>query len=463
MMVCLTPFGSCFEPESPDGNEKHPSMIVNNQPAFHPRPVGRSESEYQDSDRKKTQGLTRQSFASSRTSFTRRSRFWSDSSSRRPLISAPSGFRHVQSGSFRFEFDMRSSRVQSASRPCQSASDDFVTREKKYVHPLELGIYLPDHRISPILPHFEFPSIITPPPPAYCAERSEQDHLLSRQRSHSSTSFHIPRRQLVGSPSTTQDGVLRPRIPAKSKYRARAYTAPEVDTIRERVASALIEVEYLQKQIDDAVERQNLYASIWPSISHSMAHTMPNLEPMPSIPALPPEAPSFAERLNADMQRPQNASCQRILVHEDIHEGKKAGKSRITQTCDDGPLPPPLPLVFRPPLRKKKSFSAVSTWLFPGQETAKNASFESITNKPKPVKGNNGFYQIVTGPSGRRSYESFDSISTWHTEDEDRTVPRTWSLGSTPVQNQDEQPLERTATFGKNDARLGKPHVGVAI
>lgn len=114
-------------------------------------------------------------------------------------------------------------------------------------------------------------------------------------------------------------------------------------------------------------------------------------------------------------------------------------------------LSPPLPLVLRPPLRKKKSFSRVSTWLFPGSEHNRDTSIDSVTNAPRPVKGTEGFYQCVPAAGGieRRSFDTVNSVSTWETDDEDRTPPTAWSPESTPVAKQNQRPLERTATFGR--------------
>lgn len=191
---------------------------------------------------------------------------------------------------------------------------------------------------------------------------------------------------------------------------------------------------------------------------------------MPSIPALPPAAPSFAQRLNADTERPQTAPIKTptpTAGHRKTSEdGMMATVSHGQVVRENQPLPPPLPLVLRPPLRKKKSFSRVSTWLFPGQGEGKLGSFELVTNKPRPVKTSGGFYQVVAadGTVAQRSCESIDSLSTWETEDEERTAPTTWSPESTPAPKQEERAtIERSATFGKNDARLGKPLVGVAM
>lgn len=136
---------------------------------------------------------------------------------------------------------------------------------------------MPENQISPLLPHFQFP---IPPIPAaaHLPQRRATDassNDQSHERSYSSMSFHVPRKAGVdGSPSTLQDEIP-PLIPPKAKARARAYTSPEVDVIKERVASAMIEVERLQRQIDDVIERQSLYAPSRPSTAHSMARTMP--------------------------------------------------------------------------------------------------------------------------------------------------------------------------------------------
>ena len=69
------------------------------------------------------------------------------------------------------------------------------------------------------------------------------------------------------------------------------------------------------------------------------------------------------------------------------------------------PLAPPLPLVLRPPLRKKKSFSGrrVSRWLFPapagGEEVQVQGVGGSVTNAPRPVRGGEGFYQSFSSSS----------------------------------------------------------------
>ena len=175
---------------------------------------------------------------------------------------------------------------------------------------------------------------------------------------------------------------------------------------------------------------------------------------MPSIPALPPSAPSFAERLNSEIERPQTAPLNTEFEisnrSEEFGDGKPTTSTLRHARYDDTLLPPPLPLVLRPPLRKKKSFSRVSTWLFPSGQHNRDLSLDSITNLPRPIKGTEGFYQCVApGDDGRRSFGSVGTVTTWDSEEEQRTVPTTLSPQSTPIAQRDMLRLERTATFGK--------------
>lgn len=140
------------------------------------------------------------------------------------------------------------------------------------------------------------------------------------------------------------------------------------------------------------------------------------------------------------------------------------------------PLAPPLPLILRPPLRKKKSFSRVSNWLFPAgaedreQPTTPKAqhtrdlSLDSVTNAPQPLTDRDGFYQTLPPSalfSGRRgSYDSMSNItkSGTHSEystDEDpfvgpgtATATSNWSPGSTPP-----------VTFNRKDSATSRGHL----
>lgn len=303
-------------------------------------------------------------------------------------------------------------------------------------------------------------------------------------------SFHIPRKHVRGGSNASQEPVTPPSIPQRA--RARAYTAPHVERIVERIASAMIEKERLEAEIESIIERQSIYISSRPSTAYGIAE----LEPMPSIPALPAAAPSFAERLSSE-SRPQTAPSQanhsnsfnnnnnmtqqeRTLAlataaftshppshhfqYQSQHQQQYPPSSPPTRygydDALDRPLAPPLPLVLRPPLRKKKSFSRVSNWLFPngaidedGQH-GRVTSIDSVTNAPKPIRGSEGFYQCVAPPEGGSGLSpsnnkrvSGDSLSTWETESdasgsvgeegEGKTVPTSmtsWSrAGSSPV------------------------------
>lgn len=254
-----------------------------------------------------------------------------------------------------------------------------------------------------------------------------------------------------------------PEVPPKS--RARAYTAPEaVDELRARIAGAMLERERLQGMIDEIMERQSVYMGSRSGTPQSAARSsagewcsfccfsrcglwgccvctdMGVDEHLPAIPALPPSAPSFAERLNPDLRRapqtptapsPAHHSFPNTLPTPDTNANIPANTApnasfpelvprplqiipfqgpptppRSRGAEDNTPLQPPLPLVLRPPLRKKKSFSSVSAWLFPGGH-GRVASAGSVTNAPGPVR--EGFYQCVSPPvtaGGRGSGET---------------------------------------------------------
>ncbi|KAI0171847.1 hypothetical protein GGR52DRAFT_444211 [Hypoxylon sp. FL1284] len=352
-----------------------------------------------------------------RSSFSAR-RFLSrsvSSSSRRPLISAPTNFRHVHSESFRFP-DYGTAQV----RPSPAS-----------FRPLELSIYISDNRLSPILPHFDYSvHAVTPPQRAVTLSSGSQGSPhMSHSRSYSSMSFHIPRRPVNGgsnfdSPRSDASGP-QPPPPA----RLRSYTSPEspnpmVEDLVERVANAMVERDRLQEQIEDVIERHSIYTSSRPST----AHGQPEMEPMPEIPALPPNAPSFSERLSTD--GPHTAPSKPSM--------RTPYKANSSRKIEDRAPPPPLPLRLRPPLRKKKSFSRVSSWLFLGEEQkghsrqrSSYASFNSITNKPMPLKDADGFYQIAESVSKERdSFDTLPSSSDW-TVEEEQTVQTSLSPSST--------------------------------
>ena len=214
--------------------------------------------------------LPSSSFGSGRTSFSVRNRLTkSDKSSRRPHISGPSDFRHVNSSSFRFpEYDDQLQYQQPQPRATRT------TRRSSF-RPLELSIYMPHNQLSPLLPDFDLAAIVSPPPRALVSGRSDDDRELLHKRSYSSFSFHVPRKHTArSSPIITQED-LPPKIPVKAPGRSRAYTSPDVERIKERVAGAMIEMERLQMQIDRVIQRQSICVNSRPSSPRSIAHTMP--------------------------------------------------------------------------------------------------------------------------------------------------------------------------------------------
>lgn len=489
----------------------------------------------------------------------------SSTSSPRPVISAPSHFRHITTASPQFDF------TESEPEPTPSqASDLRPARQlpRRSFRPLELSIHQPDNGTSPLLPHFGVVDDLSVPAPVYdptqtrrrsrtnpIPPKTPEDQLekaplrvlgspfepirglkrpadstptssvgrvetvsdipttgsrtLEHQRSFSSMSFHFPRKQFTAttdsSPFTVPEEEIPPLIPPRARGRARAQTSPEtsssdstpdVETIKARVASAMLEVERLQQQIDSAIERQSLYVNSRPSTPHSVTRMIPgetfvlpgpdahllmnisDLEPMPSVPALPPSAPSFAERLNSEIDRPHTAPIKSQA--QGHRRAKTAGdapasphtppprpkpKAKAKARRDESPLQPPLPLILRPPLRKKKSFSRVSNWLFPGAEHARDVSFDSVTNLPRPVTGKDGYYQCVSlgETRGRRpSHDTVTTVSTWETKD-DQTFPSTWSPSSTAVTKAEEPLISRSSTFGRNDRIPRRMSVGIAV
>lgn len=400
----------------------------------------------------------------------------------RPQISGPTNFVHVYSQSFQYP---RSSPELASQR--QRKRDSF--------RGLRLTIHEPQNMLSPLLPHImEDGSSISPPPAARLRAVSEDDSTaLNHSRSYSAMSFHLPRRpvpeQTSFSTNTTnniqEEDDIPPAIPPRARTRPRAYTSPSVEAIVERIASALIERDRLQGEIENVVERQSIYVSSRPTTAHGSPgqslltnaqfpgplNSCPYLDPEQvssiPVPAMPPSAPSFAERLS--VERPRTAPPKPMT--NGPNRAKRSDTSYSTpprksspdinryEFSLETPLAPPLPLVLRPPLRKKKSFSRVSSWLFPATDAAaghrhqRGISLDSVTNAPRAVRERDGFYQCMPPAHDVGRRESFDTVSsqsTWETEEE-QTAPTTWSPGSTPAARQEKTPpLGRVGTFGRN-------------
>ncbi|KAK2021965.1 hypothetical protein LX32DRAFT_699008 [Colletotrichum zoysiae] len=322
--------------------------------------------------------------------------------------------------------------------------------------------------LSPILPHFD---MITPPPPARLKPNPEDDVFgPSHEPKYSPMSFHLPRKPSA-SPSITTASDTPPRIPPKS--RARSHTSSSTEIMKERIACAMLEVDKLQHEIDLVMKRQSCYTNSRPSTSHSVALMVHEDDSLPTVPALPPAAPSFAERLNPGIERPHTAPPRPPghIPHQGMVFAADDTAALITPPPSRGretrPLPPPLPLVLRPPLRKKKSFSRVSTWLFPGgaagQHHERGISSDSITNFPRPVKDREGFYQCVQVPQERHaSINSISTVSTSESDDGGQTAPTAWSPSSTLVTRTDDLPMERPSTFGNEKEDGGSRGINFA-
>ncbi|ETS82964.1 hypothetical protein PFICI_04840 [Pestalotiopsis fici W106-1] len=391
-----------------------------------------------------------------RTALSMKERFFSSSKSkpRRPQISGPTDFRHLTSG---------------APVPLDyEVTEDFeTTRQPRHrqrsFRPLELNIHSnANGRLSSMLPYFGYASPpVTPPGRIMVQSSSSEDSItLKHQQSSSTMSFRIPRKptplgSVFDSPSTD----MLPR-PAPARLRAQASTeapAAVMDDLIERVATAMKERDLLQEQIDDAIERQTLYVKSRPS---TPVFNNANMEPMPQVPVLPPDAPSFSERISID--HPRTAPVRKPMVaptpppkslsrDQPVHglslrrvitpPPKSAARPRA-----QGQLRQPQSLLSRqvgdqlppPPLRKKKSFSRVSTWLgFPADVNDK-AVFGSVRERSRdrslPVLRQGGFYEVRSAPPRKSSFGSDDTVSDWTSDAEEefdgQTLPTTCSPSS---------------------------------
>ncbi|KAI8629509.1 hypothetical protein F5Y19DRAFT_475494 [Xylariaceae sp. FL1651] len=428
---CCQPVNSYLDEKPHNHDTLNSFAIIHDEPSSVP-PPSVAPFRYTPEVLRREERAPRKEKRSGWSSFSARRRLLSSSNTslpRRPRISSPSNFRHVYSESFHFP----------GNRPSETRARPMSFR------PLELNIYMTDSQLSPILPHFDYPSPpVTPPPRAFTvSSRSDDSPSISHQRSYSSMSFHIPRRPVNGgsvfdSPRSDTSTPQRPQPVRTRGQSPLAAPSPIMEDLVERVANAMLERDRLQDQIDDVIERQSIYTSSRPSTAYGQPGWSPDqneesikqqrltnpaeMEPMPEIPALPPNAPSFSERLSSD--RLQTApSKPPIRVPYQANSSRKI-EGRVP--------PPPLPLRLRPPLRKKKSFSRVSTWLFPaGGEHKRDISLDSLTNAPKPVTDAEGFYQVAPLEPGRRpSSDSESTVSDW-TIEEEQTLPTSLSPSST--------------------------------
>ena len=202
----------------------------------------------------------RKRFSSSIRNFSVRK--YKDSKSRnRPYISAPSNFQHLHHDT-----------VESVTSLQQTTQAPNTVRPSSF-HPLELSIAMSHQQLSPILPLFEShnQTNIQRPSPVYThwGKRPSDDATLVHQNSSSDASAHL-RRGTADSLSSSAGSDETPIPPPKSKARARAYTSPNTERILERIASAMIEKEKLQQQIDNIIERQSVYLNSRPSTAYGI-------------------------------------------------------------------------------------------------------------------------------------------------------------------------------------------------
>lgn len=359
-----------------------------------------------------------------------------------------------------------------------------------------------------MLPHFEQEDrepCITAPQPAHIRDSFDSDtSTLTYQESTTSSLFHIPRRPLPQRPVSPGDSNgSPPRVPSRSRLRATLTSPERVEMMVERIASAMIEKETLQSDIDSVVQRQSIYAGRaslsapgveskclcrveYPAIPFDEALLTDRIEiaPMPSIPATPAAAPSFAQRLSLD--RPHTAPQKAVAIEVstitappafDISQLSMTQARFISQSTHEllgRPIGHSLPLVFRPPLRKKKSFTNISTWLSPNdsgeQDRDRGSSFESATNERTLTMENNDYYTYVAAPPARRaSIVTVSSMSSWSAEEEQSYATTLSPPSTSPVRSRPGASTtprtSRMFTFGRLsiNGRQHWPHnVGVA-
>lgn len=178
----------------------------------------------------------------------------------RPFISAPSNFRHLHHETV----DTATALQHPRRAPIPSDPNSFRR--------LELDMHLPssEHLLSPFMPIFNVQPAteIAPLPPAQLP--SQEYATIVHQKSSPSMSFHLPRRGTAENLSMASGSEYVPSPPPKSKARTRAYTTNSREHILERIASAMLEKQRLQEQIDIVVERQSIYSNSRPSTAHGL-------------------------------------------------------------------------------------------------------------------------------------------------------------------------------------------------
>ncbi|CZS92111.1 uncharacterized protein RAG0_02615 [Rhynchosporium agropyri] len=435
-----------------------PMRIEHHQPRLVPTPIPEPQEGPLTRGREwTTRTKSFASRASSRGSFSVRRKLNAYNGPRRPRIGHPSNFQHLENAAARRAPGQESFR------------------------PLELSIYMPENQLSPMLPHFgniddlSFPS-------RYSKELPFPPPVLVHSRSDSAMSFCIPRkpvRSCSGTPSEWsaqfrgRPGSLgaqellaaleRPLPQAPAPARLRAKTEPPN---YERVKSALherYELEQRLRDIEEIIEeRKSIYFNSRPNsrlASRPASIYSDSQEPMPAPRLLAPfdptpqMDPSFAERVSSPLgQRPEMSPSKTVHIPSRLVPFTEASATFTSSSPSSTsprparPLPPPpLPLVLQathPPLRKKRSFSRVSNWLFPASgEHSRNISLDSVTNTPKPLTSREGFYQCVDliPAVPIACSNTLSTVSTLESELDEPTIPTSCSPNSSPGTNHRKQ------------------------
>src|SRR5690606_14120883 len=132
------PVGRTSDQDSLIEKEEKPlRSVVHQQPAPQGRPAAGTEPDSFDAE--EMDRPPRKSGASNRTMSTLKKRFRSDGSVRRPRISGPSDFRHLETGSFQFP---------PAEPPVVARPRQNRPARPSSFRPLELSIYMPNNQMS---------------------------------------------------------------------------------------------------------------------------------------------------------------------------------------------------------------------------------------------------------------------------------------------------------------------------
>lgn len=221
--------------------------LVNGQPQLRSPPLPQTLKRPQTAstfDRPQTRGkdwIRSFSRASSRGSFTLR-RNTSSRASSRMVISAPYNFQHHTETSFVRE------------------PERVIVKDSPKLRPLELSIYLPGNRLSP-LPEFGPRNV-----------DGKSDRALLHMRSESALEFRIPRKPLLSTVmerrSMNTEELLTALANDSSNERPARLRADTEPLAYERVKSAVLENMELDKrlkELDDAIERRSVYLTSRPT------------------------------------------------------------------------------------------------------------------------------------------------------------------------------------------------------